>query len=297
MKYIPLLLAITWLALLPGATTQAAPAPQAASAPTGATTVKVTVIKAQGPAQKSNDGGGQWQPLQAGDVLNELTVIRTGLGATVELAFEDRAWVTINNATKIGISELRRQENTVKTALGLKYGTLAANVEKTHGPNEFQVSTAVATLSVRGTAGKIGFSGDAGLNMIGTRGTWALASSPRRTTIAAGQRTDSRLTDPMTLAIRDRQPVIGDLFGGLNQNEILNQQINGQGRGIFNFDGGLSSSGTLSLPGASPLPQSTPPSNPSTPSTSDNPPSDNSLINPHGNSSHNYPLGYYYPPS
>ena len=112
--------------------------------------LKVTVVSVSGPAQKMTPGAAapQWEPLKADDKLDEMTIVRTGLNATVVLRFEDRGQFTINSATKIGISEFRKEGSVVKGEVGLKYGSVHASVDSSRGATSFQVSTPVATLSV-----------------------------------------------------------------------------------------------------------------------------------------------------
>ena len=136
---------------------KAAPADKAgpkepATAPAAPDAGKVTVVSVSGSAQKFVAANGKkWLPLKAGDALAELTLIRTGFGAKVVLRFADRSEVVVNNGTKMGIGEFRTKGEQTKTRLGLKYGTIRASVDTSKGPQDFQVRTPVATLSVRGT--------------------------------------------------------------------------------------------------------------------------------------------------
>jgi len=209
--------------------------------------MKVTVVSVTGAAEKMTlvDGKGKWEPLKAGEQLDELTVIRTGLSTTVALKFEDRAEVTINNATKIGIGQCRRQGAAVKAQLGLKYGSVHADVEKARGPTDFKIATPVAVASVRGTSGNLGFSGDLGLKMEGNSGTWALASGTRSIHINPGEWTNSDFTAPIELRQEQRDPHMGDVFGGLTFDEQRNLRDNGGGRGILGFTGSSTDSGSV----------------------------------------------------
>lgn len=142
-----------------------AAASQPASAP-AVGVLKTTVKSVTGSAQKlAVNGANKWEPLKVGDVLDEKTVIRTGFNSSVVLHLADRGEFTVNGATKIGISELRTQDNVVKGTVGIKYGTIHATIDSTKGANDFKISTPVATLSVRGSAGTIGFSMDSSANM------------------------------------------------------------------------------------------------------------------------------------
>jgi len=229
------------LAAPPAETQQAVPAP--APAP-DQKPMTVTVVSVSGPAQRLNLAAGEkdWQPLKAGEKLNELTVIRTGLGAKVVLKFEDRGEVTVNNATKVGIGEFRKDGDLAKTKLGLKYGTLHARVDRTAGPSDFRVVTAVAVASVRGSHGTLGFSGDMGMGIQGGSGTWNVATGAGSQNIQPGQTTNGNLTDPIELALDNLDPKMGDVHGGLDPTEEGNLRNNGGGRGIFGFTGSGSGS-------------------------------------------------------
>ncbi|HUU59422.1 MAG TPA: FecR domain-containing protein [Phycisphaerae bacterium] len=125
--------------------------------------LKPVVESVSGRAQKLLPGeGNKWIPLKVGDVLDEMTVIRTGYNTAVVLKFADRGSVTIKGVTKIGISEFRKEGDLVKTRLGLKYGMFRAKVKSEVGPNDFRVKTPTATLSVRGSEPMGGWTVDGG---------------------------------------------------------------------------------------------------------------------------------------
>jgi len=135
----------------PVASTQPAAAAAPATQPAGG--AKATVVSVTGQAQKSvpADGALKWEALRQGDELGERTIIRTGLDSSVLLNLAGRGEVRIGSATKIGISELKIEGSLAKTQLGLKYGTIRAEVDSRTGPADFRVATPTATLSVRGS--------------------------------------------------------------------------------------------------------------------------------------------------
>jgi hypothetical protein len=130
------------------------PAARKAEPPAGEVAIKATVVSVSGVAHKRSMAvaDGKWEPLKTGDVLGGQTLLRTGLGTTVVLNFADRGRVTVRSGTKIGIGELKQTGRKMKARLGLKYGTIRASVDPGAGPNDLRISSAVATLSVRGTA-------------------------------------------------------------------------------------------------------------------------------------------------
>jgi len=234
-----------------GADAQPAPAVEGLPPASGATPLTATVVSVEGPASYivTTEEAGEWQPLKTGDELSELTVIRTGLGAKVVLELSDRGEITIRNATKVGIASFRQDAGRqVTTRLGLKYGSIHAEVDSTQGPNDFKVRTPVATLSVGGTGGGIGFS-YRGLGLSGSHGSWQVTTPSGNTNVGAGQSTDENATPSGNLANAARNPRMGDPFGGLTQEEIDNLLLNGGGRGIFGFVGNGYANTMLFMPG------------------------------------------------
>jgi len=208
----------------PPAAEKAPPKAPAAEKPAASAPLKATVASVSGPAQKllAANGGRKWQPLKAGEELGELTVIRTGLGARVVLKFADRGEIVVNNATKIGIGELRQKGDEVKAQLGLKYGTMRASVETGRGRNDFRISTPVATLSVRGSSADVGFMADSTRMVDAKVGLWRvlrlLALAEARPDVAerivqAGEVANLTPETPITIALQQRATQLFDSFG------------------------------------------------------------------------------------
>ena len=232
----------------------APPAADKADKPAAADSLKVTVTSVSGPAQKLLAGKGEknWQALKVGETLSELTVIRTGLGAKVVLKFEDRGEVIINNATKIGIAELRKKGAAAKARLGLKYGTLRASVDSKKGSNDFRIATPVATLSVRGSSADVGYSVDSTKIVAVRAGLWNVVKSIKLPDflkgmlvdriIQAGETADSTLDLYITDALQDRIAAVYDTYG-TTPAEVATQIRNDTGRRNTN-----TTSGTDTLP-------------------------------------------------
>ncbi len=195
--------------------------------------VTATVVSISGRAQKmqSVDGEGSWTALEVGEKLGELTIIRTGLRSKVVLTFADRAEVTIGSGTKIGIGQASRSSTSAKTRLGLKYGSIRAKVDSKAGPSDFQVSTPVATLSIRGSESLFGFTCDGGARGESLAGLLSLRAGQRRRTINPGEQIGSRLRLPINLAIRRFFVRTGDVSGGLSRVErrVLDRNRHGLG--------------------------------------------------------------------
>jgi len=223
------------MALAQNATTR-----PAAAALTAADAAKVVVESVTGVASKrlASDPNGKWERIKAGDALDALTIIRTGLGTKVVLRFGSRGRVTVGAATKIGIREYLTKGALMKAQLGLKYGSVRAKVDGAAGDNDFRVATPVATLSIRGTAGGAHFGGATGLSMQGSAGIWNVAVNSRSRNVRPGESTNSALTRSLILAMLRGDVRMGDPFGGLSRMEVMNLIRNGRGRGLFGLGGG-----------------------------------------------------------
>lgn len=205
---------------------------------------KVTVESVTGPAQKLVAAGGagpakaKWEPLKAGDILAENAVIRTGLRAKVVLRFEDRAVVTLDTATKMGIGEFRKVGRKAKVRLGLKYGRMGTAFETDKGPNDVKVTTPVATLSVRGCGGYMGFTGDWGLWFMSLQDAWGAQNNSGGTrNVNPGEMTGGwyGLLQSFHIFRQMFRMRMGDWFG-INT-EAQNLIRNGSGPGIVGFGG------------------------------------------------------------
>jgi hypothetical protein len=213
----------------------------AASSPTTAPAQSktATVASVSGRAQKLQAGQEKWQDIAAGDQLDNHTVIRTGLRSRVVLKFQDRAEVVIEDATKVGISEFLQTGKQVRAQVGLKYGSIHVDVPKQNGPTDFSVSTPVATLSIRGTAGEITFSSDAGLHLFSEHGHWHASHYPHDSDVGPGQGFTGTFPPYLELVEYNRDTFLGDFFGGTDPAErhFLVTFGNG-GRAVIIFTGG-----------------------------------------------------------
>lgn len=203
------------------------------------TLLKATVVSVEGIAQKrlAADPEGRWETIKAGDVLGELTLIRTGLGTKVVLKFADRGNVTVEGTAKIGIGEFRKRGALVTMRVGLKYGAMRVQVDSTRGPNDFQVKTPVATLSVRGSGGRFAYS-EMGLGAQSTERTWRVLGEGNRTmNLAEGESTDGNLTHSSELRSILRDPRMNDPHDYSDAVATRNLRNNGGGSGIIGFSG------------------------------------------------------------
>ncbi|MFP4054318.1 MAG: FecR domain-containing protein [Phycisphaerae bacterium] len=178
-----------------------------------------------------------WTPVKKGDRLGALMLVRTGLGAEVRLAFSDRCRMTIRQASKVGIREFYMKGAQATGRLGLKYGSVKAKVDSAAGPNDFEVDTPVATLSVRGSGGYAAMWGDLGLYFRGTSGQWQMKDRDGSRGVGKGEWTNDKLARSGELLAMFREAQMGDPSGGLTHRELRNMRRFGGGRGIINFVG------------------------------------------------------------
>jgi len=216
--------------------------PAASSESNDATDEPLTalVVSVEGSAEHTIANGSDeltWTAIESGDTLEERSLIRTGLGATVVLKFSDRGDVIVRGATKCGIASFRKEEGTekVKVRMGLKYGYLNAKVDASKGKNDFQVATPVGTLAAKGSQVSVGFT-TLGLGVNGQAGFWSVNTQQGNSQVGAGQQTDEKGTPDNQLADADRDTKTGDPFGQTDT-ESWNLINNGGGRGVFNFTG------------------------------------------------------------
>ena len=214
------------------AAAKAAPAPKAKP-------LAVTVKEVKGTAHRMVPGKKpQWVPLKVGDKLDELTVVRTGFRSRVVLQFADNSVVTIRRATKMGIAQFRKEGKVTKTKLGLKYGSVRADVEKARGPNDFTVKTPVATLAVTGSEGTAGYSGDIGFKSNCGSGGFTIFKGFQVINLAGTEGTNNQLAKSMHILQNRFAPRLGDVFGGLSKTEAASMFNHGGGRGAIGFIGG-----------------------------------------------------------
>ncbi len=180
----------------------------------------------------------KWTPIKVQDRLDAMTLVRTGLGAEVELAFSDRVRMTVRQATKVGIREFYMQGTKASGQLGVKYGSVRAKVNSAAGENDVRVSTPVATLSVRGSGGTLTMWGDLGLYFRGQSGRWVLTNPAGQTQgVTKGEWTDGDGNRSGELLAMFRHVPFGDPLGGLTQRELRYLRGHGDGRGVIGFVG------------------------------------------------------------
>ncbi len=205
---------------------------------------KVTVVSVTGPAQKLiATNGKKWLPLEKGEELDELTIIRTGLRAKVVLKFADRGEFTIVGGTKMGISEFSKKGAEVKARIGLKYGTVHASITKGKGPSDFKIATPVATISVRGSRSVFGLFLDnpSPLKIGVNTGGWNVGGN----NVGPGEHGDNQGTPSGQIAGMQFSPNLSPT--GTTGSEQHGTDNNGGGRGGFSPGSGFGGSGVPNM--------------------------------------------------
>lgn len=201
--------------------------------------ISVTVKEVSGTAQRLLAGKDKkWAPLKAGEKIDEMTVIRTGFRTKVVLVFADNSVVTIQRATKMGIGEFRKEGKVTKTRLGLKYGSIRAKVKKAGGPNDFQISTPVATAAARGSESLTIYSPDFGHEGKSFSGKWRHKKGFKVQNISGTEMTNNKLEKPINVTKRIFTPVVRDLYGGLSKKELKYSRRQSTGRAVLSSSPG-----------------------------------------------------------
>ncbi|MGL4370134.1 MAG: FecR family protein, partial [Spirochaetota bacterium] len=123
----------------------------------------ITVVSARGEASFLRDG--QWKPLTKGMTLEEGTKICTGVKSIIVLNI-DRHVVTISPMTSVKIYKNSSTPSTSDTSIGLQYGSVKAKVKRTAAvKTRFNITTPVATSSVRGTEEVVSYGPASGMTV------------------------------------------------------------------------------------------------------------------------------------
>lgn len=227
-------------------------------------TLQAEVISVKGQAEYRNpdDAKSKYTSLQQGDTLDELAVIRMGLGAKLELQFSDRVKLTASGGGKFGLRSLRQRGDVVTADVGLKYGALRLKVDSAAGPNDFRVTTPVATLSARGCNCFVSYFPDKGLNFANTHDTWVVATPRGKKSTTQGDKTNQNLDSTHEVVSKELDTHPSDPLA-LGNVENTNLRNHGGGRGVMDFggagNGGINTGGVVTPVCPSPTPSPKPP--------------------------------------
>lgn len=123
----------------------------------------ITVVSTSG--ETAYMEGSSWKPLAKGQKISEGTKISTGLKSQIVLDV-DGSILTIKPLTSVKIYKNMASDKSRTTSVGLQYGSVQAKVNKV--PNvktKFNVTTPVATSSVRGTEEIVSFGPQNGMRI------------------------------------------------------------------------------------------------------------------------------------
>jgi len=195
--------------------------------------IRATVVEIKGSVlARSASQGGAFKPVSKGDTLPGDTLITVGTRGQAVLAFGDNSVVALEQFSTLSISSVYETHvagqgsSTVVTRLKLVNGSVRAGVERGRTSSDFQITTPVATLSVRGTR-PIRVFYDAGTGQLwfslGREGeiTGELAGGGRTVDVQPGEGTDQNLTLTVLMAIFDRHLQLGDPWGQTLQDYLV----------------------------------------------------------------------------
>jgi len=129
-----------------------------------AATSNATIVEIAGKVEYLVPGK-DWRPAKAGDVIPRGTIVSTGFKSTAILRV-GTSTVTVKPITRLSLDEILQTSSGTQTQLFLLAGRVKADVAPQAGQTtEFQVKSATATASVRGT----GFEFD-GINLLVDKG-------------------------------------------------------------------------------------------------------------------------------
>ncbi|TAL38508.1 MAG: hypothetical protein EPN93_04670 [Spirochaetes bacterium] len=118
--------------------------------------------------------GGTWNMLGAGMPVAEGSLISTGMFSSVDLSLDGHE-MTVEQLTTIKIYKNLFTGEESENSVGLKYGSVSAKINKIGAvKTRFNITTPVATSSVRGTRERIAFGPVRGMSALAREGVLRL---------------------------------------------------------------------------------------------------------------------------
>ncbi len=151
-------------------------------------TPKVTLTSATGDVSIRRAGQDDLIEGKAGMALQETDVVLVGFGdSRAVIDFDGASSVTVEPLTELRLSEFKKQDQTYRTRVQMRYGAVVADVKSDVAPSDFRVDTPNSTTAVEGT-GFRQVSAPQGDGIRGTQGTFAVlaASGPMWFAMAPG---------------------------------------------------------------------------------------------------------------
>jgi len=178
----------------------------------------ILVVSTKGEAAFQN--GAQWKPLVKGQTLTEGTKVSTGLNSSAVLNI-DGSVVTVMPLTSIKVYKNSVNPQTRETSIGLQFGSIQTKVNKVDKvKTHFNISTAVATSSVRGTEEIVSYGPTSGMRIDVVEGTIQAHNT-------AG--VSNSVTGRQSFTLSDSGAKPGPLNGKTNENASVRTPMLGYG--------------------------------------------------------------------
>lgn len=115
--------------------------------------------------------GGKWTPLAAGAKLAEGTKVSTGTNSSAVIKIDDHL-LTVGPVSSVKLYKNSSTASSSDTSVGVQYGTVRAKVKKLSTvKTRFNITTPVATSSVRGTEEIVSYGPASGMTVQIVEGT------------------------------------------------------------------------------------------------------------------------------
>lgn len=163
---------------------------------------------------------GKAQPVTAGMKLAEGVTVVTGANSELVLDINGNS-LTLKSLTTVKINEATLTAETSSAGVSLKGGSVQSSVKQISGlRTSFEITTPVATSSVRGTSYTVSFGPEQGMVVAVETGTVAVASDrggtkPVPAGLGYSQSTTAPAPLPVTAALQESAvPSLGSVFSG-----------------------------------------------------------------------------------
>lgn len=169
--------------------------------------------------------GGKAQPVTVGMKLAEGVTVVTGANSELVLDINGNS-LTLKSLTTVKINTAKLTAETSSAGVSLKGGSVQSSVKQISGlRTSFEVTTPVATSSVRGTSYTVSFGPEQGMAVEVETGTVAVASDrggtkPVPAGLGYSQSTAAPAPLPVTAALQESAvPSMGTVFSGATETQ------------------------------------------------------------------------------
>lgn len=169
--------------------------------------------------------GGKAQPVAVGMKLEEGVTVVTGANSELVLDINGNT-LTLKSLTTVKINAAKLTAESSSAGVSLKGGSVQSSVKQISGlRTSFEVTTPVATSSVRGTSYTVSFGPEQGMAVAVETGTVAVASDrggtkPVPAGLGYSQSTTAPAPLPVTAALQESAvPSMGSVFSGATETQ------------------------------------------------------------------------------